>query len=150
MRPDATDSSAPTGAGGEGTEAGMSLPGQSAHVQAEAVIGTLAALKDEGYESLVDMFGCDTGESIELTYHLRSYAKDRDAYVKTVVPYDAEVASVWNVYPGALMPERETAELLGLHLAGHPNPRRLLTTDGVPPLLRRSVAIRSVEEVKRR
>ena len=42
------------------------------------------------------------------------------------------------------------AELLGLTLAGHPNPKRLLTTDGIPPLLRKSQLIRSEEEVKRR
>ena len=33
------------------------------------------------------------------------------------------------------MPEREAAELFGLSLSGHPNPKRLLTTDGMPPLL---------------
>jgi NADH:ubiquinone oxidoreductase subunit C len=47
------------------------------------------------------------------------------------------------------MPERETAELFGLSLSGHPNPKRLLTTDGVPPLLRKSVPVRTEEEVRR-
>jgi NADH:ubiquinone oxidoreductase subunit C len=47
------------------------------------------------------------------------------------------------------MPERETAELFGLGLDGHPNPKRLLTTDGVPPLLRRDVPIRTPEEFRR-
>jgi len=32
---------------------------------------------------------------------------------------------------------------------GHPNPKRLLTTDGTEPLLRKSVLIRTAEEVRR-
>jgi NADH:ubiquinone oxidoreductase subunit C len=99
---------------------------------------------------LADMLGTDTGEGIELTYHLRSFARDEEIYVKANVAYDAEITSVWNIYPAALLPERETAELLGLTLAGHPNPRRLFTTDGVPPLLRKDQPVRTVEEVRDR
>lgn len=116
---------------------------------AASVLGLLAAFKDAGYESLADLDGIDTGEDIELTYRLRSYAQDVEVYVKTALPYDGTLASAWNVYAGALMPERETAELLGLKLAGHPNPKRLVTTDGVAPLLRKSVPIRTEEEVRR-
>ena len=110
----------------------------------------LVAIKAAGYESLVDFDGIDTGELIELTYRLRSYALNTELHVKTSVAYGGTIESVWYEYPSALMPERETAELFGLHLAGHPNPKRLLTTDGVPPLLRKDVLIRSVEEVKAR
>ncbi len=117
--------------------------------EASVVIDALAALSAEGYESLMDLDGTDTGSAIELTYRFRSYQHGLEVFVKTVVPYDAEVASVWNLYPAALMPERETAELFGLKLSGHPNPKRLLTTDGVPPLLRKNVAIRTREEVRR-
>jgi Ni,Fe-hydrogenase III component G len=52
------------------------------------------------------------------------------------------------VHPGALYPEREIAEMFGLDLCGHPNPKRLLTTEDSPPaLLRRSTPIRTDEEV---
>jgi len=126
------------------------LLGVVARVAPHDVIDVLSAFQAGGYESLVDFDGIDIGEGIELTWRLRSYSMDREAYLKTTVPYDAEIRSVWNVYPSALMPERETAELLGLRLAGHPNPKRLFTTDGIPPLLRKDVAIRSEEEVKNR
>lgn len=126
------------------------LLGTVARVAASDAIDALAAFKAGGYESLVDFDGMDTGESIELTWRLRSYSMDCELFLKTTVPYDAEIASAWNVYPSALMPERETAELLGLRLAGHPNPKRLFTTDGIPPLLRKDVLIRSEEEVKNR
>lgn len=114
------------------------------------VLGSLSALKAGGFESLVDFDGMDTGEAIELTWRLRSYSADTESFLKTTVPYDAEIASAWNVYPSALMPERETAELFGLRLSGHPNPKRLFTTDGIPPLLRKDVPIRTEEEVKHR
>jgi NADH:ubiquinone oxidoreductase subunit C len=150
LRPDATEISALLSGAGIEAEVAEGLLGTVARVLPREVLGALSAFKAEGYESLVDFDGTDTGEAIELTWRLRSYAKDLEAYVKATVPYDAEIDSAWNVYPSALMPERETAELLGLRLAGHPNPRRLLTTDGVPPLLRKSVSIRTEEEVERR
>lgn len=109
----------------------------------------VSALKDGGYESLVDFDGIDTGEHIEVTYRMRSYSLDSEVHVKSCVAYDGTLASVWEVCPAVLMPERETAELFGLHLDGHPNPKRLLTTDGMPPLLRKSVAIRTPEEFRR-
>lgn len=149
MRPDAAKLRTLVEAGGVAAEVEESALGEVVRVTPDAVVDALAALKNAGFESLVDLFGCDTGEAVELVYHLRSYAAARNAYVKTTLPYDAEITSVWNLYPSALMPERETAELLGLRLAGHPNPKRLLTTDGIEPLLRKSVPIRTVEEVKR-
>jgi len=123
--------------------------GVVARVGRAAVADALAVLRDAGFDSLVDLLGTDTGEHVEVTYHLRSYATGQDLFVKTALPHDGELESVWQVYPSALMPERETAELLGLRLAGHPNPKRLLTTDGVPPLLRKDVPVRTPEEFAR-
>ncbi len=123
--------------------------GMLVRVPLEAVARMLPALRDAGFQSLVDFDGVDTGDDIELTWRVRSYSRDSDAVVKAAIPYDGTIESVWTVYPSALMPERETAELFGLGLNGHPNPKRLLTTDGVPPLLRRDVPIRMPEEFRR-
>ena len=108
----------------------------------------LGALAAGGFDQLVDMFATDTGEAIELTYHLRKFAGFETLFVKCFVPYDGELASVWEIYAAALFPEREAAELLGMTLTGHPNPKRLLTVEGTEPLLRKSVAIRTAEEVQ--
>ena len=150
MRPDANELKSLLASSGVDAEVDAVLLGTVARVVPDSVIDALAALKSAGYESLMDFDGIDTGEAIELTWRVRSYSADCEAYVKTAVPYGAEIHSVWNVYPSALMPERETAELFGMHLAGHPNPKRLLTTDGIPPLLRKDVPIRTAEEVKHR
>lgn len=126
--------------------------GVVAHVDSGAAAEALAALRasDADFRMLVDLFGADTGEQVEITYHLRSFSRDEELFVRTALPCDGCLRSVWNSYPSALAPERETAELLGLTLDGHPNPKRLLTTDGVEPLLRKAVSIRSVEEVRAR
>jgi NADH-quinone oxidoreductase subunit C len=124
--------------------------GVLARVAACDIAGALMALRDGdgAFALLVDLFATDTGDELEVTYHLRSFARDEDAYVRLVVQYDAEVPSVWRVYPAALYPEREAAELFGLTFPGHPNPKRLLTTDEVElPLLRKSTPIRTNEEV---
>jgi NADH:ubiquinone oxidoreductase subunit C len=141
-----------TRAGIADVEVGRSNLGVVCHCASGDVPAVLAALKEceLDFAMLADMLGTDTGEGIELTYHLRSFARDEEIYVKADVAYDAEIASVWNVFPSALLPERETAELLGLTLAGHPNPRRLFTTDGIPPLLRKDQPVRTVEEVRDR
>jgi len=112
------------------------------------IADALSALSAEGYDQLVDLFATDTGERIEVTYHLRALARLEELYVKCLVEYDGEAPSVWRVYPAALYAEREAAELLGMSFPGHPNPKRLLTTDGVEPLLRKSVPIRTAEEVR--
>jgi len=150
LRPEPNAISALLSGAGVSAEVDTVLLGVVARLDAGDVLTALAAFKAGGYESLVDFDGIDTGEAIELTWRVRSYAQDCEAYLKATVAYDAEIASAWNVYPSALMPERETAELLGLKLAGHPNPKRLFTTDGIPPLLRKSELIRSEEEVKNR
>jgi NADH:ubiquinone oxidoreductase subunit C len=108
----------------------------------------LSSLGAECYDQLVDLFGTDTGSEIEITYHVRALERMADVYVRCAVPYDGELRSVWQVYPAALYPEREAAELLGFSLTGHPNPKRLLTTDGTEPLLRKSVLVRDAEEVR--
>ncbi|MDP2182669.1 MAG: NADH-quinone oxidoreductase subunit C [Actinomycetota bacterium] len=153
MLPDATVlSHILAGAGVGGAEVDRSGPGMIVRVDAADAPVALAALRsgDLDFRMLLDFFGTDTGEDIEITYHLRSFTRDEEVYVKTTLPYDGELTSVWNTHPSALMPERETAELLGLVLSGHPNPKRLFTTDGVAPLLRKSVPIRSPEEVRNR
>lgn len=150
MRPDVTEIRtlfAEAGLAADVEAEGLGVVARVAHSE---VLDALAAFKASGYESLLDFDGTDTGEAIDLMWRLRSYSKGEEAYLKTTVAYDGRIDSAWNLYPGALMPERETAELFGLSLAGHPNPKRLLTTDGVPPLLRKSVAIRTEEEARER
>lgn len=113
---------------------------------------TLAALRDSdhSFTYVVDIFGIDTGEHVDAVYHLRSFSRDEEVYVKAAHPYGSDLASVWDIFPAALMPEREIAEMFGLTLSGHPNPKHLLLTSGIEPLLLKRIAVRSAEEVRNR
>ncbi len=151
MLPDATAIDKALAAIGSAEVATTTL-GLEVRVEADELVAALEALKsgEHDFPMLVDLFGIDTGEAVDIVYHVRSLSRDEDVYVKCALSYEGELTSVWNLYPAALLPERETAELFGLTLAGHPNPKRLLTTDGIEPLLLKSVPIRTVEEVRDR
>jgi NADH-quinone oxidoreductase subunit C len=126
-------------------------PGVVVRLPSERVVDALCALRDadDEYAMLVDLFGNDTGEGIEVTYHLRSFARDQEFYLRVSIPYGGEIPSAWRAYPAALYPEREAAEHFGIRFPGHPNPKRLITTDEIPaPLLLKSTEIRSVEETR--
>ena len=135
-------------AAGIAAEASSEALGAVLRLESAAIADALAALNAAGFDFLVDLFATDTGERIEVTWHVRAFADRADLYLKALVDYDGDVPSVWRVFPAALYPEREAAELLGMTFTGHPNPKRLLTTDGTEPLLRRSVLIRTAEEVR--
>jgi NADH:ubiquinone oxidoreductase subunit C len=122
--------------------------GDVVRLDAARVADAVAALYESGYDFLVDLFATDTGERIEVTWHVRAFAEQADLYLKAFVDYDGAAPSVWHVYPAALYPEREAAELLGMSFPGHPNPKRLLTVDGAEPFLRKSVLVRTAEEVR--
>jgi NADH-quinone oxidoreductase subunit C len=121
-------------------------------VDATAAREAVLALRDSdhSYSMMVDLFGIDTGEAVDVAYHLRSISRDDDIFVKAAHAYGSTLRSIWEVFPAALMPERECAEMFGLSLSGHPNPKHLLLTEKVGPLLLKSVEIRGPEEVRNR
>jgi NADH:ubiquinone oxidoreductase subunit C len=119
-------------------------------IEAEDALTVLQALRDNDqlpFEQLIDLFGADVRGLIEVTYRLRSLAHNADLIIKCDLAYDSCYASVGEVYSAAWLPERELCEMFGLQLANHPNPKRLLTTEGLPPFLRKSLAIRTKEEI---
>ncbi|MCL2746353.1 MAG: NADH-quinone oxidoreductase subunit C [Coriobacteriia bacterium] len=117
---------------------------------AEDVARILKALRSSTelpFEQLIDLFGADVRERIEITYRLRSLMHNIDLVVKCDLPYEDSYSSVGHIYAAAWLPERELCEMFGLSLLNHPNPKRLLTTEGLPPFLRKSTAIRTKEEI---
>lgn len=154
MQPDATlIAKLLATAGIEDASVEETLPlGLVARVSAEQAPAAVRALKasDHSFTFLVDLLGIDTGEGVDVVYHLRSFSHDEEVYVKALHPYGGELVSVWDAYPATLVPERELAEMFGLTLAGHPNPKYLLITEGVEPLLLKTTRIRTAEEVRDR
>jgi len=153
LLPDATVAKSILADAGVSAKVEQTTLGLVCHIErADQAPAALAALRDSelDFRMLVDFLGTDAGDDVEITYHLRSLSRDEEIYIKAHVPFDGEISSVWNVFAAALLPERETAELFGLTLSGHPNPKRLLTTEGIEPLLRKSVPVRTAEEVRAR
>lgn len=108
------------------------------------LIGTdeVEADAEKGIEALPATLGC-----IEVTYYLRSYKHDTDVRLKMQLPYGATYYSIIEIYLSVYLAERELAEMFGLVLEGHPNPKRLVTNENfVTPLLK-SVEIRGKDEV---
>lgn len=117
-------------------------------LDAKAAVRVVKTQCDMDY--YIDVFGIDTGEGVDVVIHLRSLVQKTDLIIKSLHAYGGTWASIWEDFPPALMPERELCEMFGLKLAGHPNPKKLLTTDGIEPPLLKSTLLRTVEEVRGR
>jgi len=83
------------------------------------------------------MTGFDAGAKIEVMPHL--FGLGVELTVRTSVPKDKpELDSVTDIYPGALLYEREVHDLLGVIFKGHPDLSRLILPEewpeGVYPL----------------
>ncbi len=153
MQPDTTQIAKLFAAAGvEATSEEMAPAGMFWRVRPQGLRAALTALKDSEHDFafMVDLFGVDTTENVDVVYHLRSFTRDEEILVKSGHAYGSVLTSIWDIYPAALMPERECAEMFGLKLAGHPNPKHLLLTEDVEPLLLKSVEIRGAEEVRNR
>ena len=114
------------------------------------LLTTFAALQDS-FEQLIDLLGADLlarDGAIEVTYRLRSLRENTDLVIKVALTPGAALPSVTGFYLSALLPEREACEMFGLKLTGHPNPKHLLLTEGLPPMLLKSVPLRSEEDIQ--
>ena len=147
---DATAADVLSEAGLELTIDDVSTVGAVVRVPGAQAMWALTTLKAAGYDFLIDLFGIDTGEAIDVVYMLRSTTTSAEAIVKITHDYASTLTSIWAAYPAALTAERECAEMFGLTLAGHPNPKRLLTTEAIGAPLLKSTPIRTVEEARDR
>jgi NADH-quinone oxidoreductase subunit C len=98
----------------------------------------LKDLKNLGVTRISSISGTDIGKDIEVVYHL--IHKNKTINIR--VPVDKKnhtIETITDLYPGANLFERELSEMLGIHVKGHPNPRKLfLAHDSPETPLRRS------------
>lgn len=102
-------------------------------IPAEALLTALTALRDKvGCRHLSAISGVDNGGQMEVLYHL-SAPKGLLISIRVLLPRDKpRITSVVQVYPAAVLFEREAHDLLGIEFEGHPDPRRLLLWEGWP------------------
>ncbi len=104
-------------------------------ISIESLKEVLGYLAKNGFDHLSTITGYDTGEKIMLVYHLVKFTDGRavNVNVRTFVDRDNPIApSVIDLYPSALVYEREVYDLLGVKFDGHPRLKRLLLPEDVP------------------
>ena len=76
----------------------------------------------------------DYVEYFEMVYHLLSLRRNSSLVVKSRVVgrEDPVVSSVWSVWKGADLQEREVWDLMGIRFDGHPNMKRVMLWEGFP------------------
>jgi len=126
--------------------AGLHNDQQMVYIRPDQLVDLANFLKTEeklAYEALVDVSSVDcsklpAGETIDARFHtvyqLRSYTRKR--HLTVVCPADGGsqpvVPSLAPVFEGAVWPEREVYDLMGVGFSGHPDLRRILMPENWP------------------
>ncbi len=76
----------------------------------------------------------DYVECFEMVYHLLSLRRNASLVLKSKVygRQEPSVDSVYDVWKGADLQEREVWDLMGIRFEGHPNMKRVLLWEGFP------------------
>ncbi len=110
-------------------------------VHRDLIVETIRFLRDDTqlrFISLIDICGVDypaRAERFEVVYHLLSPTRNLRIRIKITTDEQTPVASLTEIFPGALWYEREAYDMFGILFTGHPDLRRLLTDygfDGYP------------------
>jgi NADH-quinone oxidoreductase subunit C len=105
-------------------------------VAAEAIVQTLATLRDDGecqFEQLIDICGVDypqRARRFDVVYHLLSPRRNMRMRVKCETDAVMPVPSVVELFPASNWYEREAYDMYGILFSGHPDLRRILTDYG--------------------
>lgn len=113
------------------------------HVAREDWLAIARWLRDEaGFEQCVDITAVDqllrpgrplpagvAPDRFEVVANFLSYSRNRRLRAICQVPEGAEIDSLFSVYPGTELPEREVWDLFGVPFAGHPDLTRLMMPD---------------------
>jgi NADH-quinone oxidoreductase subunit C len=99
-------------------------------VARENIIAAAKAVQQAGYNFLEDVTAVDWYPSeprFQITYHILSMSlKERIRLIVRLDSDDAAIDSITPVWPSANFYEREVFDLFGVHIAGHPNLRRIM------------------------
>ena len=106
------------------------------HAHRDQLEGLLRTLRDDArfsFEQLMDICGVDWPERadrFDVVYNLLSVTKNWRIRVIVQTDDQAPVPSSWPIWPVATWFEREAWDLYGIHFAGQPDHRRILTDYG--------------------
>lgn len=91
----------------------------------------MRALRAAGITHISTITGVDSGNVVEVIYHFD--CRPTMLNLKILLPKDSlKVPTITDVFPGAILYERDLMEMLGVKVEGHPDPRRLFLPDDWP------------------
>ena len=91
----------------------------------------LRALRVQKVTHISAITGVDTGNVVEVIYHFD--CQPAELNLKIPLPKDdLKIPTITEIFPGAIMYERDLMEMLGVKVDGHPDPRRLFLPDDWP------------------
>lgn len=119
------------------------------HASVDQYLDTIAAMKADGYVSVIDLCGVDylthggrslpagvAPERFEVVVNLIAHSPVRRARVRVQVPEsDPTVPTLFDLFPGVEAMEREAFDMFGVIFENHPDPTRILMPpdwDGYP------------------
>lgn len=92
----------------------------------------LRVLRGRDIQHLTAITGTDLGREIEIIYHI-SCGDGVLLNLRLKVSKRApKISTVTDIFPGAILYERELMEMLGVKVDEHPDPRRLFLPDDWP------------------
>ncbi len=125
--------------------AGLHNDQQIVYIKPGRLVELVTFARDDAalaYEALLDVTSIDCSQlpsqiedaRFQTVYQLRSYSRKKRLTI--ICPAeggdDPVVPTLASVFPSAIWPEREVADLMGIRFEGHPDPRRILMPEQWP------------------
>ena len=107
-------------------------------IKPDRVVEVARGLRDRDglqFEYLSFVTAVDYISHFEVVYRLESFARNQSALVKVRCGegrMNPAVPSVYSVWRGAELQEREAWDLIGVRFDGHPNLKRIMLWEGFP------------------
>ena len=96
-----------------------------AETDKERYLKVLRDLRERNIQHVTTISGVDLGELIEVTYHI-DCGNGTLLSLKLRLDGRAPVLyTVTDIFPGAILYERELMDMFGVKVEGHPDPRRI-------------------------
>ena len=102
-------------------------------VEAQALLIFAKKIRDEwGYDILSSVTAVDYfPDNMEVVYHLYRSLGGGSLVFKVQIPREnSKIESLYSIYPGCELQEREVYDMFGIEFIGHPDLRRILMWEG--------------------
>lgn len=91
----------------------------------------MLALKTQDVQHIFTITGVDQGKTVEVIYHFD--CRPVLLNLKISLPKnELRIPTITDIFPGAILYERELMEMFGVKVEGHPDPRKLFLPDDWP------------------